>query len=115
VTSPTPPASPDSTEEARRRIIEEISSRLRRNGIQLTGKESSDELADLEEAVEHFERVVDRAGGDRMVDEPVSGGSPLAPDEPEFVLPPRNASESVAAYVERIHEAATRAGHKGRS
>ena len=103
----------DSSEEERRRIAEEISSRLRRNGVQLTGNESTEELADLEEAVEQFERMVERAGGDLMVDEPVAGGSPIAPDEPDFVLPARKQSESVSAYIKRIHEAGSRAGHKG--
>jgi hypothetical protein len=113
VTRPTPPTSTDSSDAERRRIVEEISSRLRRKGVQLTGNESSDELADLEEAVEQFERMVERGGGDLMVDEPVSGGSPIAPDGPDFVLPSRKQSESVSAYIKRIHEAASRAGHKG--
>jgi hypothetical protein len=90
-----------------------MSLRLRRNGVQLTGTESTEELADLEEAVEKFERMVERGGGDLMVDEPVAGGSPIAPDEAEFVLPTRKPSESVPAYIKRIHEAASRAGHKG--
>jgi hypothetical protein len=90
-----------------------MSLRLRRNGVQLTGMESTEELADLEEAVEKFERMVERGGGDLMVDEPVAGGSPIAPDEAEFVLPTRKPSESVPAYIKRIHEAASRAGHKG--
>ena len=106
-------AAPGGSDEERRRIAEEISSRLRRNGVQLTGNESTEELADLEEAVEQFERMVERGGGDLMVDEPVAGGSPIAPDEPDFVLPARKQSESVPAYVKRIHEAASRAGHKG--
>lgn len=105
--------SPDSSDEERRRIAEEISLRLRKNGVQLTGTESTEELADLEEAVEKFERMVERGGGDLMVDEPVTGGSPIAPDEAEFVLPERMRSESVPAYIKRIHEAASRAGHKG--
>jgi hypothetical protein len=105
--------SSNSSDEERRRIAEEISSRLRRNGVQLTGNEGTDELADLEEAVEQFERMVERGGGDLMVDEPVAGDSPIAPDEPDFVLPARKHSESVSAYIKRIHEAASRAGHKG--
>jgi len=113
VTRASSPHSYDSSDEERRRIVEEISSRLRRNGVQLTGKESSEELAELEEAVEQFERMVERAGGDLMVDEPVSGGSPIAPDEPDFVLPARKQSESVSAYIKRIHDAGSRAGHKG--
>jgi hypothetical protein len=113
VTPATSGASPDSSDEERRRIAEEISSRLRRNGVQLAGNESTEELAELEEAVEQFERMVERGGGDLMVDEPVTGGSPIAPDEPDFVLPARKQSESVPAYIKRIREAASRAGHKG--
>ncbi|MBA2683747.1 MAG: hypothetical protein H0U66_04595 [Gemmatimonadaceae bacterium] len=105
--------SSDSSANDRKRIGEEIASRLRRNGVQLTGKESSDELADLEDAVENFERAVERAGGDLMVDEPVSNGKPIAPDDSSFVLPARNASEPVAAYITSINHAATLAGAKG--
>lgn len=107
--------SPGDADEERRRISEEIAMRLRRNGVQLTGTERSDELADLEEAVERFERMVERGGGDLMVDEPVSGSAPIAPDEPDFVLPTRKPSESIASYIKHIEEAAARAGHKGRA
>ncbi|MBK5186612.1 MAG: hypothetical protein JJD97_00110 [Gemmatimonadaceae bacterium] len=105
--------SSDGSAEDRKRIGEEIAMRLRRKGVQLTGKETSDELADLEEAVEQFERMVERGGGDLMVDEPVTGGAPIAPDAREFVLPTRNASESVTAFIDRIHAAASRAGQQG--
>ena len=87
--------------------------RLRHQGVQLTGKESSDELADLEEAVEEFERAVERAGGDLMVDEPVTSGKPIAPDNSNFVLPARNASEPVPAFIKRIQEAASQAVLRG--
>jgi hypothetical protein len=107
--------SSDSSDDDRRRIGEEIALRLRRNGVELTGKEQSDELADLEEAVENFERMVERAGGDLMVDEPVTGGKPIAPDEPDFVLPARKASEPVAAYVKRLNDAASRVAEKGKT
>ena len=103
----------DSSEADRKRVGDEIASRLRHQGVQLTGKETSDELADLEEAVEGFERAVERAGGDLMVDEPVSGGKPLAPDDSRFVIPARKASEPVSAFLKRIHEAATKVGQKG--
>jgi hypothetical protein len=48
-----------------------------------------------------------------MVDEPVNGSSPIAPDELDFVLPTRKPSEPVSDYIKRIQEAATRAGHRG--
>lgn len=103
----------DRSADDRQRIGEEIASRLRRIGVKLTGSESSDELADLEEAVESFERAVERAGGDLMVDEPVANGKPIAPDNASFVLPARKAAEPVAAYIKHIHEAATQVRHRG--
>jgi hypothetical protein len=115
VTSGPTTRSSDGSDDERRRIAEEISQRLRRNGVQLSGKESSEELADLEDAVEQFERMVERGGGDLMVDEPVSGSAPIAPDEPDFVLPTRKSGENVPAFIKRIQEAATRAGQKGRT
>ena len=69
----------DAGDDERRRIAAEVASRLRRRGVQLTGAESAMDLADLEEAVEEFERAVERSGGDLMVDEPVAGESPIAP------------------------------------
>jgi hypothetical protein len=105
-------ASSDSSDDDRKRIGEEIASRLRRQGVQLTGKETSDELADLEETVEEFERAVERAGGDLMVDEPVTSGKPLAPDDSSFVLPARKPSESVPAYLKRINEATAQVEQK---
>jgi hypothetical protein len=105
--------SSDSSDDDRRRIGEEIALRLRHQGVQLNGKEASDELADLEDAVEEFERAVERAGGDLMVDEPVTGGTPIAPDNSSFVLPTRSGTEPVAAYIKRIHHAAMQVAQKG--
>ena len=98
--------SSDAADDERRRIAAEVAGRLRRRGVQLSGSESAMELADLEEAVEDFERAVERSGGDLMVDEPVAGDSPIAPDEAAFVLPARKAGESVAAFIGRIGDAA---------
>ena len=50
-----------------------------------------------------------------MIDEPVTGGKPIAPDEPDFVLPARKASESVAAYINRLNDAASRVAEKGKT
>ena len=105
--------SSDSSDDDRRRIGEEIALRLRHQGVQLNGKEASDELVDLEDAVEEFERAVERAGGDLMVDEPVTGGTPIAPDNSSFVLPTRSGTEPVAAYIKRIHHAAMQVAQKG--
>lgn len=98
----------DEADEERRRIAAEVAARLGRRGVQLSGSESAVELADLEEAVEEFERAVEHSGGDLMVDEPVAGDSPIAPDQAAFVLPSRKSGESVASFIERIADAAER-------
>jgi len=108
VTNASANASSDAGDDERRRIAAEVASRLRRRGVHLTGSESAIDLADLEEAVEEFERAVERSGGDLMVDEPVAGDSPIAPDEAAFVLPARKHGESIAAFIGRIADAAER-------
>jgi hypothetical protein len=77
---------------------------LGRRGVLLFGNETDDELADLWSAVDRFESVVESRGGDTFTNTPDSS----EPDNPEFVLPERRAREPVAAYVQRIHEAAAR-------
>jgi hypothetical protein len=93
----------------RRRAADEIAVRLRRRGIRLLGHENEEELVELLEAVERFEHVVERKGGDLMVDEPVRGERPSQPDDAAFVIPARQGSESTASFIERIDEAAARA------
>lgn len=100
--------SSDAADDERQRVAAEVASRLRRRGVQLSGSESEVELADIEESVEEFERAVERSGGDLMVDEPVAGDSPIAPDETAFVLPARKANESVASFIGRISDATER-------
>jgi len=85
------------------RAAAEVSDRLRRRGIALTGAERSDDLADLLSAVERFEKVVEAHGGDLMVDDLKSP----KPDDRHFVLPRREHGEPIRAYVIRIDEAAT--------
>jgi hypothetical protein len=80
----------------------EIAARLRDRGVLLTGRETGAELADLLDAVERFETVVENHGGDLMVDEPVRAGSPIAPDDEAFVLPRRQDGESVTEFIGRI-------------
>ena len=90
----------------------EVAARLARRGVRLTGDETSDHLVDALDAVERFERGVERRGGDLMVDEPTRGAAaPLAPDDPAFVLPVRNAGEAMAALIRRITDAAARLEH----
>lgn len=96
----------DEGDDERRRVAAEVAARLRRRGVQLSGGETAVELADLEETVEEFERAVERSGGDLMVDEPVDGESPIAPDEAAFVLPVRKSGETIASFIGRISDAA---------
>jgi hypothetical protein len=76
--------------------------RLTELGIVVDDVESSEVVADLLEAVELFERGVEAAGGDLMVDTPPS----QLPDDPRFMLPRRLDDESVAAYTNRVRQAA---------
>ena len=94
-------------QEERSAAMAEVSARLRDRGVRLTGKESSEELVRLLEAVERFERVVEQRGGDLMVDEGPHGTS-REPDDVRFVLPKRGGEEQVEEYVVRIDEAAAR-------
>ena len=93
----------------RRNVANEIESRLRHRGVHLSGNESDDDLVRILEAVERFEKVVERRGGDLMVDEPVTGDAPREPDDRRFVLPKRSGHESVDTFITRIVIATERA------
>jgi hypothetical protein len=95
----------DSADEGRDAARDEIADRLRRRGVNLTGREKGEELVEILEAVERFEVAVQDRGGDLMVDEPVGDAPPIEPDDRAFVLPKRAPSESVASFIERIAEA----------
>jgi hypothetical protein len=97
--------------DERARAAGEIAVRLSRRGVRLTGRESGEQLVTLLEAVERFERAVERGGGDLMLDEPLrdDGEAPIQPDDAAFVLPTRAGSESIEEYTGRIAEAAARA------
>ncbi len=101
-------------DDERQRVSDEIAAQLRARGVTLTGRESPEELADLLEAVERFERSVERSGGDLMVDEPVGPAAPIAPDDSAFVLPKRRNGESVRVFIRRIADAEARAAHARR-
>lgn len=90
--------------EERERVSGEVASRLRDRGVGLTGRESSEEIVTLLEAVERFEGAVEAKGGDLMVDEAPRART-TQPDDPRFVLPQRKSHEPVAEYLERIEEA----------
>lgn len=85
------------------RVMLETADRLRQRGVSLTGRESSDELASLLDAVEEYEVVVERRGGDLMMDEPPDGETPQ-PDDVHFGLPRRRERESASDYLVRLRE-----------
>lgn len=94
---------PHRAEEQRSARLE-TESRLAARGIVALRDDDDIELADLLDAVEQFEDMVEAKGGDLMVDHI---GSDL-PDDPAFVLPPRRAGESAPAYQIRVLEALDR-------
>src|SRR5262249_9188589 len=105
--------SEEQRDDERRRVSEEIGRRLRARGVHLGGHETTDDLADLLDAVERFERAVELGGGDLMVDEPIRDGAPVSPDNAAFVLPARRGNEVVADYIVRVDAAADRARRAG--
>jgi hypothetical protein len=100
---------PDSGRDERRSVESEVAFRLRSRGVRLTGRETDEELVELLDAVERFERVVERHGGDLMVDEPMDSGGAREPDDRRFVLPRRQDAETVNAFIDRIAAATDRA------
>jgi len=83
---------------------QQVAARLRRRGLDVTGQERSEDLADLFSAVERFEAVVEARGGDLMVDDLNS----TEPDDPDFVLPVRKQGEALRDYIRRIEAATVR-------
>lgn len=83
------------------RVSREVANRLGDLGIWLSGDESPEDLAQVQEAVERFELAVESRGGDLMVDEGPEGRT-TQPDDPSFGLPRRSADESVNAYLDRL-------------
>ena len=93
----------------RRDVAREVAERLRGRGIHLSGHESDEQLVRILEAVERFEAIVEKRGGDLMVDEPVGDRPPREPDDRRFVLPLRQTNESVDTFLTRIVLASERA------
>lgn len=85
-------------DEQRLRVRDEMESRLRHRGVSLAGAESDEQILELSNAVDAFERAVMRAGGDLMID----GSRATEPENPAHVLPTRHADESVERYVGRV-------------
>ena len=100
----------DEESQARQRAAEEVKARLQSRGIEVTGDEKPEALADLLSAVERFELAVEAHGGDLMVDDLKSS----RPDDAHFVVPRRARGEAVRSYIIRIDEAAARLGRHPR-
>jgi hypothetical protein len=83
------------------RVTQDIAGRLRQRGVAVHDDESPEEIVLLLEQVEAFERAVESAGGDLMVDEPPADGS-RQPDNPAFLIPSRSADETATAYLNRL-------------
>jgi hypothetical protein len=97
-------------DEERESVELEVASRLRGRGVELTGRETPSEMADLLDAVDQFESAVEAQGGDLFIDTPTARHRSRVeqPDDPAHVLPARRPDESVASYIDRIAEAAER-------
>jgi hypothetical protein len=80
----------------------ELTDRLADRGITVADTDGDEAVVELWEAVEAFEQSVEARGGDLMVDTPPSH----EPDDPRFVMPRRESSESLAGYTARIRESA---------
>jgi hypothetical protein len=93
------------------RVQTEVINRLQTLGVATSALDTPDDLARLLDAVEEFERTVQRRGGDLMVDEPVAGEGtePIRPDNGFFVIPARDENEDAAAFIARINDARERA------
>lgn len=88
--------------EEQLRAAQEARNRLSSRGLALTGDESPDQLADLQDAVERFEAAVQARGGDLFVDDLKSS----QPEDAALVLPRREPGEPVGVYTARIDAAA---------
>jgi hypothetical protein len=76
--------------------------RLASRGVRLSGRETAERLVELLDAVERFERAVQRAGADLMTDEAVGGASARsALDDPAVVLRVHSTKESADRSTER--------------
>lgn len=96
--------------EEQMRAAQESRNRLSSRGLALTGDETPDQLADLQDAVERFEAAVQARGGDLFVDDLKSS----QPEDEALVLPRREPGEPVEAYTARV-DAASENLRKNRS
>jgi hypothetical protein len=100
-------AAPDPAHDPREwtmldRPSEGVVARLASRGVRLSGRETAERLVELLDAVERFERAVQRAGADLMTDEAVGGASARsALDDPAVVLRVHSTKESADRSTER--------------
>jgi hypothetical protein len=92
------------------RVTQEMAGRLLARGIEVYDSDSPDDIVRMMEGLEEFERAVEAAGGDLMMDEPPTNHRG-EPDDPHFLLPRRSADESAVVYAQRL-AAATSAARK---
>jgi hypothetical protein len=83
------------------RVAQGIRSRLISRGIEIHEADAPDDIVQMMDAVDAFERAVIARGGDLMVDEPPASHAG-EPDDPHFLLPLRAADESAAGYASRL-------------
>jgi len=86
------------------RVSGEIANRLTSRGIRVLPADRPEQLGDMLDAVEQFERAVESRGGDLMVDESARGEA-TEPDDRHFALPVRRDHETVSQYLERLTRA----------
>ena len=82
---------------------QEAIARLRDRGIPVSSSDADDELADMLDAVERFEAVVEAQGGDLFVNRIGSA----EPQDSAFVPPERGQDESASDYRVRLLAAAS--------
>ncbi|HEX5386949.1 MAG TPA: hypothetical protein VFW66_09640 [Gemmatimonadales bacterium] len=90
--------------EEQRRAREHAAAMLEQREVRVLPSDSSEDLADLLDAVDRFTAAVEAKGGDTMVNTPDSSD----PKTPAYVLPIRGAGESVQAYRHRVVEGTER-------
>ena len=86
------------------RVTQELSDRLRARGVDVLSTDSPEDVVQMMERVEDFERAVESRGGDLMMDEPPAGRAGK-PDDVHFGLPARHAGEAAERYLARLTEA----------
>lgn len=90
--------------EEQRRSREHAIDMLQQREVRVHPSDTTEDLADLLDAVDGFIAAVESLGGDTYVNTPDSS----QPADPRLVLPLRAPGESVRAYITRVEEARAR-------